>query len=69
MFKGVHIEGNFQAQGGMTNIFSQISEILNHHDPQKEPDYFSRGLHPMISPDQAARELLEILKNPTINNN
>jgi len=47
-------------------MFSQMTEILNHHAPQKEPDYISGGLHPMISPDQAARELLELLKGGTV---
>ena len=62
MFAGVHIENNFQAQAGLTNLFSQMKEILNHHAPEEEPKYDSRGILPMVSVDQAAKELLELLK-------
>ena len=62
MFSGVHIESNFQSQAGVNNLFSQMNDILNHHAPQKEPEYDTRGLHPMISVDQAAKELLELLR-------
>lgn len=63
MFGGrVQFEGNYEPQKGLNNLFSQMSEILNVHAPQKEPEYNYKGLHPMISPDQAARELLEMLK-------
>ena len=62
----VQFEGNYEPQKGLNAMFSQMTEILNHHAPQKEPDYSSGGLHPMISPDQAARELLELLKGGTI---
>lgn len=64
MFGGrCQFDSNYEPQKGLNNMFSQISEILNTHAPQKEPESFSRGLHPMISPDQAARELLELLKD------
>jgi len=56
------MEGNFQSQAGLNNLFSQMNDILNHHAPQKEPDYDIKGLHPMISVDQAAKELLELLR-------
>ena len=62
MFSGVYMEGNFQSQAGLNNLFSQMNDILNHHAPQKEPDYDIKGLHPMISVDQAAKELLELLR-------
>jgi len=67
MFGGrVQFEGNYEPQKGLNDMFSQMTDILNHHAPQKEPDYISSGLHPMISPDQAARELLELLKGGAI---
>ncbi len=62
MFSGVHIESNFKSQAGLTDLFSQMKDILNHHAPEKEPDYSSGGIHPMVSVDQAAKELLELLK-------
>jgi hypothetical protein len=62
MFGRYHIEGNYEPQAQLNNIFGQMSDILNAHAPQKEPDYSSKGLHPMISVDQAAKELLDMLK-------
>lgn len=62
----VQFEGNYEPQKGLNDMFSQMKDILNHHAPQKEPDYSSGGLHPMISVDQAAKELLELLKGETI---
>jgi hypothetical protein len=67
MFGGrVQFEGNYEPQKGLNDMFSQMKDILNHHAPQKEPEYFSSGLHPMISVDQAAKELLEMLKGVAI---
>jgi hypothetical protein len=67
MFGGrVQFEGNYEPQKGLNDMFSQMKDILNHHAPQKEPEYISGGLHPMISVDQAARELLEMLKGVAI---
>lgn len=56
------IEGNYEPQAGLENIFGQMKDILHHHAPEKETTYDVKGLHPMISVDQAARELLELLK-------
>jgi hypothetical protein len=44
-----------------------MSYILHHHAPQKEPDYTSKGIHPMVSVEQAMRELAELLKNEANN--
>jgi hypothetical protein len=64
MFGGrVQFDSNYEPQKGLKDMFSQMSEILNHHAPQKEPEYNYKGLHPMISPDQAAMELLQMLKD------
>lgn len=57
------IEGNYEPQAGLNNIFGQMKDILNHHAPEKEITYDAKGLHPMISVDQAAKELLELLKS------
>lgn len=57
------IEGNYEPQAGLNNIFGQMKDILNIYAPEKEITYDAKGLHPMISVDQAARELLELLKN------
>ncbi len=62
MFGRYHIEGNYEPQEKLNNLFGQMSEILNAYAPQKEPDYSPKGLHPMISVDQAAKELLDMLK-------
>jgi len=63
MFGGrCQIERDPSLQNNIQNIFGQMSDILNAHAPQKEPDYSSKGLHPMISVDQAAKELLDMLK-------
>jgi hypothetical protein len=45
------------------NIFSQMKNILDYHAPQEEPDYSFKSLHPMISLEQALKELLELSKN------
>jgi len=57
------IEGNYEPQAGLNAIFDQMKDILDYRAPQKEPDYNSSSLHPMISVDQAAKELLELMKN------
>jgi hypothetical protein len=62
------IEGNYEPQAGLNQIFDKIQNILDYHAPQKEPDYSSSSLHPMISVDQAAKELLELMKNETNSN-
>jgi hypothetical protein len=63
MFGGrCQIERDPSLQNNAQNLFGQMSEILSHHAPQKEPDYDVKGLHPMISVDQAAKELLDMLK-------
>jgi hypothetical protein len=56
------IERDPSLQNNIQNVFGQISDILNHHAPQKEADYDVKGLHPMVSVDQAAKELLNMLK-------
>jgi hypothetical protein len=56
------IERNYKPQAGLNEIFGKMENILDHYAPQKEPDYSSSSLHPMISVDQAAKELLEFLK-------
>jgi hypothetical protein len=61
------IEGNYEPQAGLNQIFGQMSDILHHHAPQKEPDYTSKGIHPMVSVEQAMRELAELLKNEANN--
>jgi hypothetical protein len=58
-----HIEGNYEPKAGLSDIFSQMNDILNHYAPQKEITYETIGIHPMVSVDQAAKELLELLKN------
>jgi hypothetical protein len=68
MFGRYQIEGNYQPQAGLNEIFGKMNEILNIHAPEERKEYSPRGLHPMISPDQAARELLELLKGETNNN-
>lgn len=66
MFGGrVQFESNYEPQKGLNDMFSQMKDILNIHAPQREPDYAYKGLHPMISPDQAARELLEMIRSQT----
>lgn len=63
MFGGrCQIERDPTLQNSVQNTFGQISDILNQYAPQKEPDYDVKGLHPMISVDQAAKELLDMLK-------
>jgi hypothetical protein len=63
MFGGrCQIERDPNLQNNIQNIFGQMSDILGHHAPQKEPDYDAKGLHPMVSVDQAAKELLNMLK-------
>jgi hypothetical protein len=62
MFAGVHMESNFQSQAGLTGVFSKMNEILNKYAPQEENKYSSKGIHPMISVNQAAQELLEMIK-------
>jgi hypothetical protein len=62
------IEGNYEPQAGLNDIFSQMGEILYHHSPEKEADYTPKGALPMVSVDQAAKELLEFLKNEANNN-
>jgi hypothetical protein len=57
------IERDPSLQNNIQNVFGQISDILNQHAPQKELDYDARGLHPMVSVDQAAKELLDMLKS------
>lgn len=63
MFGGrCQIERDPTLQNSVQNTFGQISDILNQYAPQNEPDYDVKGLHPMISVDQAAKELLDMLK-------
>jgi hypothetical protein len=62
MFEGVKIENNFNSQHGLNKIYDQISNILNDHAPEKELEYSSKGSLPMVSVDQAAQELLNMLK-------
>lgn len=63
MFGGrCQIERDNTIQKNIQNTFGQMSDILNQHAPQKEPDYDVKDLHPMISVDQAAKELLDMLK-------
>ena len=57
------IEGNYEPQAGLNQLFDKMTNILDYYAPQKEPDYISSSLHPMISVDQAAKELLELMKN------
>lgn len=57
------IEGNYEPQAGLDALFGQMKDILNHYAPEKETTYEAKGLHPMISVDQAAKELLELLKS------
>jgi hypothetical protein len=63
MFQNVQIENNFNSQHGLDKIYGQISNILNHHAPEKELDFNPKGSLPMVSVDQAAQELLSMLKN------
>lgn len=62
---GVHIESNFSSQAGLNDVFNKMSGILNHYAPQEEPKYDSKSLHPMISMEQALKELLAMSKNET----
>jgi len=62
---GVHIESNFNSQAGLNDIFNNMKDILNHYAPQEEPKYDSKALHPMISMEQALKELLAMSKNET----
>jgi hypothetical protein len=61
------IERNSDSQSKVKGLFDQMKEILNHHAPEEEPKYDSRGILPMVSVDQAAKELLELFKNETNN--
>ena len=63
MFERCHIERDSKQQEQIGQIFSQMKDILNYHAPQKEPDYMSGSILPMVSVDQAAKELLEVMKN------
>lgn len=63
MFRGVQISGDFSTQANLNNLFGQMKDILKTHAPEEELSYESKGLHPMVSVDQAAKELLELLKN------
>ena len=68
MFDRYQIEGNYEPQKGLDQLFGKMDEILTQHAPQEKRSYSPKGLHPMIDPDQAAKELLEMLKGETNNN-
>lgn len=62
MFDRYHIERDEKQQKQMGEIFNQMTSILNHYAPQEEKISMKNGL-PMVSVDQAAQELLAMLKN------
>lgn len=62
MFDRYHIERDNQQQKKVNEVLSQMVDILNHHAPQEKSIDTKNGL-PMISVDQAAQELLSMLKN------
>lgn len=68
MFDRCQIERNYAPQDGLNQLFGKMDEILTQHAPQEKRSYSPKGLHPMIDPDQAAKELLEMLKGETNNN-
>jgi len=56
------IERNFNNET-TNNVFSKMNEIINHHAPEENPIFNSKAAHPIISFEQALKELSEISKN------